>query len=85
MKIDLPEGFVIRDDGVGYAVYKIVMRKNKDNVVEPVESNICYPATLDYALKRYAREVNLDYEGDLSGYVARIEETIQKATKNLRL
>jgi hypothetical protein len=85
MKIELPEGYVIRDDGVGYAFYKMTTRKNKEGVVEPTESVICYPATLDHALKRYAREVNLDYEGDLSGYINRIEETIQKATKNLRL
>jgi hypothetical protein len=87
MRINLDDGYYIKDDGVGFAFGRVITPKAtpEGTLRDPYESNICFPATLESAIRRYAREANLDYEGTLSGYVDRISETITRATKNIQI
>lgn len=82
MKINLDHGFVISSDGVGYTLYQVTGNRTdpKTNKPEEVRKWICYPATLSHAVKRYAEEVAMDYEGTLSGYIDRIEAIVKAAT-----
>lgn len=82
MKINLDNGFVISSDGVGYTLYQVTGNRTDPNTnkTEEVRKQICYPATLSHAVRRYAEEMSIDYEGTLSGYVDRIEEIVKAAT-----
>jgi len=83
MKIKLNNNYCISDDGTGFKLYqslgtKVDKRTGKEYDDEKL---ISYPSTLESALKRYAREVNLDYEGDLDGYFQVFNKTLEDARK----
>lgn len=85
MRINLENNYVIVDDANSYKLFQVTGQKEdkKTKTLIDIEKVICYPSTIEYAIKRYAREMSIDYEGDLKGYIDKMSEIISNVTKGL--
>lgn len=81
MKITLDEEYEINSSGSGYSLDKLVVKEIKGES-KLVSINICYPSTIEYALRRYAVLKNDKFEGTLREFTDAIAKTMDKF-KNL--